>query len=180
MDGALSAIRYARERGVPLLGTCGGFQHAIVEFARNVLGFRDADHAETSPDAERLVITRLSCSLAGKESPVTIRAGTRAERLYGADQTIERYYCSYGVNPVYQDVLEDAGMNMSGVGEAGEARIIELPDHPFFVATLFVPQARSTPDAPHPVVAGYAGAVKARAASSFSARADGSTSTAFQ
>src|SRR5690242_10899531 len=63
MEGALCAIRYAREQGVPFLGTCGGFQHAVIEYARHVLGWRDAEHAETTPNAERLVVTPLECAL---------------------------------------------------------------------------------------------------------------------
>src|SRR5947208_1762356 len=83
----------------------GGFQHAIVEFARNVLGLEDADHAGTNPQAERLVITPLACSLVGIEQRVKIIPGTRAARLYGAETTLEDYRCNYGVNPAYHEAL---------------------------------------------------------------------------
>jgi len=106
------------------------------------------------------VITALACSLVGQQQPVTIRPGTRAEKLYGTSTAVEDYYCNYGVNPEYHRRLEDGGLRVSGVGVEGEMRIVELPDHPFFLATLFLPQCRSTPASPHPLLAGYADAVR--------------------
>jgi CTP synthase (UTP-ammonia lyase) len=88
-----------------------------------------------------------------------LRSDTRAAALYGATEAVEDYYCNYGVNPEYQRLIEDGGLRVSAVGEAGEIRIVELPDHPFFLATLFLPQARSTPARSHPLLAGYAAAV---------------------
>ena len=129
-------------------------------FARNVLGLEDADHAETNPDAKRLVVTRLACSLVGLEQRVTIVPGTRAAALYGADTAVEDFRCNYGVDSAYHATLEQAGLRLSGFGEDGELRIIELPAHPFFLATLFVPQMRSTPERPHPVLAAFARAVQ--------------------
>jgi len=89
---------------------------------------------------------------------VTILPGTRAATLYRVEDVTEAYYCSYGVNPEYRRLLEGGGMVISGVGSQGEARIVELPTHPFFVATLFLPQARSTAETPHPIITGYAAA----------------------
>jgi CTP synthase (UTP-ammonia lyase) len=86
---------------------------------------------------------------------------TRAARLYGADEAVEDYYCNYGVNPDYRLRLEGSGLRVSGVGGEGEIRIVELPEHPFFVATLFLPQARSTAARPHPLLLGFAAAVVA-------------------
>src|SRR5881409_3456821 len=86
---------------------------------------------------------------------------TLAAWLYGSTDATEDYYCNYGVNPDYRLRLEAHGLRVSGVGSEGEIRIVELPEHPFFVATLFLPQARSTPAAPHPLVMGYAAAVHA-------------------
>ena len=93
---------------------------------------------------------------------MTIRPGTRAAQLYGAPEATEDYYCNYGVNPEYRRRLEDHGLRVSGLGGAGEIRIVEIPDHPFFLATLFLPQAGSTAARPHPLVVGYAAAVRAR------------------
>ena len=107
------------------------------------------------------MITPLVCSLVGKQEPVQIHPDTRARSLYGSSEATEDYYCNYGVNPTYRRTLEDAGLTVSGTGTSGEIRIVELADHPFFMATLFLPQTRSTPDSPHPLIAGYAAAVRA-------------------
>lgn len=107
------------------------------------------------------MITPLACSLVGQQQPVTIVPGTLAAKLYGVPEALEDYACNYGVNSEYHRRLEDGGMSVSGLGGAGEIRIVELPDHPFFLATLFLPQARSTASTPHPLIAGYAAAVAA-------------------
>ncbi len=107
------------------------------------------------------MITALACSLVGQSNTVVMRPDTLAARLYGAGEAAEDYYCNYGVNPEYHRRLEEGGLRVSGVGAEGEIRIVELPGHPFFLATLFLPQARSTPAAPHPLLAGYARAVAA-------------------
>jgi len=90
-----------------------------------------------------------------------VRPGTRASALYGVTAATEDFFCNYGVNPDYHRRLEAGGLRVSGLGGAGEVRIVELPDHPFFLATLFLPQARSTAASPHPLLAGYAAAVAA-------------------
>jgi len=92
---------------------------------------------------------------------VTLVPGTRAARLYGVGSAVEDYYCNYGVNPDYLSRLEAGGLRVSGIGDAGTVRIVELPLHPFFVATLFLPQARPTEAGPHPLLQGYAAAVSA-------------------
>jgi CTP synthase (UTP-ammonia lyase) len=99
----------------------------------------------------------------GQEQTVRLVAGTEAARLYGASAATEAYYCAYGVNGDYLERLVDGGLRVSGVGEDGEVRIVELPGHPFFLATLFLPQARSTAASPHPLLRGYAAAVAAAA-----------------
>jgi CTP synthase (UTP-ammonia lyase) len=100
----------------------------------------------------------------GQRQRVTIRPGTRAAELYGVTSAEEDFFCSYGVNPTWAERLAAAGLRVSGTGEAGEVRIVELPEHPFFVPTLFLPQARSTAAAPHPILAGFAAAAGAFAA----------------
>ena len=96
---------------------------------------------------------------------------TRARQLYGAEETAEDYYCNYGVNPDYRLRLEASGLRVSGVGGEGEIRIVELPQHPFFMATLFLPQARSSAASPHPLVAGFAAAVATCSAAGAGSRA---------
>ncbi|PZG13692.1 CTP synthase C-terminal region-related (seleno)protein [Nonomuraea aridisoli] len=154
MTGALAALRHGREHAIPTLGTCGGFQHIVIEYARNVLGFEDAQHAEYDPYASRLFVSELACSLAGRTMPVTLTPGSRAATLYGGTRTEERYYCDFGIDPARQRTLHDGGLRVTGEDDDGGARVLELPDHPFYLATLYVPQTRSTPDAPHPLVVG--------------------------
>jgi CTP synthase (UTP-ammonia lyase) len=163
MEGALAAIRYAREQGVPLLGTCGGFQHLVVEFVRNVLGIAEADHAETNPSAPRLAITPLACSLAGQHHPVKFIAGSLAAGLYGAEAAVEPFFCTFGLNPDYRPMLEARGLVVSGLGDDGLVRVLELSGHPFFIGTLYVPQVRSQPGEPHPLLAAFVAAAARRA-----------------
>jgi CTP synthase (UTP-ammonia lyase) len=133
----------------------------IVEIARHVLGIEDADHAETNPTAARLVITPIACSIAGQTRPVRLVPGTRAAALYDVADAGEEFWCNYGVNGDYDEALARAGLTASGRGGGGETRIVELAGHPFFIATLFLPQKRSTAERPHPVLSGFAAAVGA-------------------
>ncbi|MGB6944104.1 MAG: hypothetical protein WBE37_17020 [Bryobacteraceae bacterium] len=149
---ALAGIRHARENNIPFLGTCGGFQHLVIEYARNVMGFADAEHAESSPDASCLFITPLSCSFVGKTMEVVIQPGSKAAQACQSTRSMERFYCNFGLNPEYQASLEQSGLDITGRDQNGEVRIVELGSHPFFVGTLFVPQARSLPGDPHPLV----------------------------
>ena len=119
-----------------------------------------AEHAETSPDAETLVVTPLSCSLVGHTHRVRLAAGSRTAALYGSQSAEEDYFCNYGLNPEFRPRLELAGLRASGLGDDGEVRIVELVGHPFFVATLFCFQTRSRPGAPHPLVAGFVAAAR--------------------
>ncbi len=155
LDGALRGIAFARQRDLPLLGTCGGFQHIVIEYARNVLGFADAQHAEYDPYASNLFISELSCSLAGQTMAVELLAGSRAAEFYGVTEASERYYCNFGLNPKHQRLLDEGGLRVTGADQDGEARVLELPDHRFYVATLFVPQLSSAPGAPHPLIVSY-------------------------
>ncbi|HEY6824229.1 MAG TPA: hypothetical protein VI195_07290 [Steroidobacteraceae bacterium] len=152
IDGALAGIRFARERGVAFFGTCGGFQHAVLEFARHVLRYADAAHEAYQPSAARLFVTALACSIKGQAMPVHILPGSRAHTAYGSKDAIEEYYCGHGINPPYQRLLQQHGLKITGRDASGEPRILEIAAHPFYVATLFVPQTRSTENAPHPLI----------------------------
>ncbi|MCM3883583.1 hypothetical protein [Frankia sp. R82] len=162
--GALAAVRIAREQGIPLLGTCGGLQHVALEFARSVCGRPDAAHAENDPGAPEPLIVPIECALDGHEGVVLVTPNSLAERLIGADRTVGRYYCSYGINPSEAGLLLAHGLRFSGVDETGEVRVLELPDHPFFLATLFQPELGSDAGRVHPVIRGFAEAAVARAA----------------
>jgi CTP synthase (UTP-ammonia lyase) len=151
-DRALAGIRYARENKIPFAGTCGGFQHMVIEYARNVVGLTDAAHAESDPYASCLFVTPLSCSLVGRTMEVAIEPGSRAAAACGTERSMEAFYCNFGLNPAYRAQLQAAGLKITGFDQNGEARIAELSSHPFFVGTLFVPQARSKPGNPHPLI----------------------------
>ncbi len=140
IDGALRAIRFARERKRPFLGTCGGFQHAVLEYARNVLGWADAEHGELAPQAKRAVITPLSCALVEATDTVRLVPYTRIAEAYGHLDLHEGYRCSYGLNPEFAEALLEGDLIPSGYDSSGDLRAIELLDHPFFVATLFQPE----------------------------------------
>jgi len=122
---------------------------------RNVLGIADADHEQTSLEGTHLVISKLACSLESTSQEVQVVSGTLAHRAYGASTVMEQFNCSYGLNPAYRAQLERSAMCISGVDAAGEARIIELPGHPFFLGTLYLPQLSSRRGAPHPLIAAY-------------------------
>jgi CTP synthase (UTP-ammonia lyase) len=120
--------------------TCGGFQHAVVEYARNVLGWTDAEHGETAPAAARAVSSPLECSLVEVTATVRLLSGTRIASAYEASEVTEGYRCRYGLNPAFRAQLVAGPLRASAEDEAGEIRAIELDDHPFFVATLFQPE----------------------------------------
>jgi CTP synthase (UTP-ammonia lyase) len=152
-DGALIAIRHAREHNVPLLATCGGLQHVVIEYARNVMGLADADHEETAPNASCLIVTALECSPAGQTMAVTLDGASRVAGWYGSTRTTERYYCRYGINTAYEEQLEAAGLRIVGWDDEGEPRVVDIPNHPFYIGVLFVPQPSPDPATPHPLVA---------------------------
>ncbi|MEU5305426.1 hypothetical protein ACH4YO_37675 [Streptomyces noursei] len=156
--GVLSAIRSARESGIPFLGTCGGFQHALLEFARNVCGLAHAGHAENTPGLadEDALLVPLACSLVGHEGTVDVAPGSRAASLLGAERTRARYHCNYAPNPRHLDVLRAHGLAFTGTDPAGEVRLAELPGHPFFLATLFQPELDGDGTRAHPLITGLA------------------------
>ncbi len=162
MDGALCAIRHARVQGVPFLGTCGGFQHALVEYARGVLGWADADHAESSPGAERAVVAPLACALVEVTNTLRLAPGSKLAAAYGALTTVEGYHCSYGLNPRFREALTAGPLRAVAADESGEVRAVELDGHPFFVGTLFQPErAALAGRTPPPVLAFVAAAAGA-------------------
>jgi CTP synthase (UTP-ammonia lyase) len=112
----------------------------------------DADHAESNPGAETPVIAPLACSLVGKSAPVFLDPTCRTASIYGRWRVVERYHCSYGLNPAYRAKIESAGLRVVGEDDHGDARVVELSGHPFFIATLFQPQLVSAPGAPAPLV----------------------------
>jgi CTP synthase (UTP-ammonia lyase) len=163
MAGALNVVTLARENGIPFLGTCGGCQHVLIEYARNVLHIEDADHAESNPDASVLFVTPLVCSLRDVKGPIFFAPGSRISRIYGSDEAVEEYNCGFGLNPAYKAALVDSGVGLTGWDIEGDMRALELPveRHPFFFATLYQPERSALEGRRHPLIAAYVDAALA-------------------
>ncbi|MFF4713028.1 hypothetical protein ACFY2V_16715 [Streptomyces eurythermus] len=160
----LLAIRTARTLGIPYLGTCGGFQHALIEYARNVLGIRDAEDVQYDADAATPLIVPLCCSLVGETAPLYFAPDSRLSSVYpGLTETVETYHCKYGLNPDYEDKILSGSLRISGWDAEKAPRAVELPDHPFFVGSLFQPELSSTTDQLHPLIRAFLDAVGERA-----------------
>jgi CTP synthase (UTP-ammonia lyase) len=155
MEGALRAIEHARDRRVPFLGTCGGFQHAVIEYARNVLGWRDAAHAETSPHADRQVIYPLECGLLEGGGVVKLLPGSRLSNAYGTPEIEGEYLCRFGLNPQFRAALVSGPLREAATDAAGDLRGVELTEHPFFVATLFQPERAALRGRPVPIAEAF-------------------------
>ena len=139
-EAAFAAIRHCLATGTPFLGTCGGFQHALVELARSRAGVSDAAHEESDPDAAAPVVSRLACSLIGEVRLVTPIPGTRFAAICGSELFEGFHYCSFGLDPAYVEPLERAGVVVGATAPDAGVEAIELPVHPFFLATAFQPQ----------------------------------------
>jgi CTP synthase (UTP-ammonia lyase) len=163
MDGALNAIRFARERGVPFLGTCGGFQHTLIEYARNVRGHVIADHAESNPHAALPLIGPLSCPLVEASGRVSFVGGSRVRTFYGRPEAEETYRCRFGLNDEHRALVADDRLRLTGFDDNGEPRVAELAGHPFFVATLYQPERSALVSREHPLVRAFLRAARERA-----------------
>jgi len=142
-EGAMRAIQYARMTRTPFLGTSAGFQYAIVEFARHVLGLVEADHQKSNPKTSVPLISPLGCALAGVQARVRFMDGSHLRKAYGAPESVEEYHCSFGVNGRYRRLLEGNDLYVAAIDDQHEIRAVELDGHPFFVATLFQPEMRA-------------------------------------
>ncbi|HEY8018321.1 MAG TPA: CTP synthase, partial [Actinomycetota bacterium] len=171
VEGKVAAVRYARERKVPFLGICLGLQCAVIEFARHVCGLEGANSSEFDPASPHAVIdllpeqknvTDLGGSMRLGAQPCHLVPGTLAAKAYGEEVVYERHRHRWEVNPAYHQTLEHAGLVLSGNSHNGRlTEIIELPDHPFFVAGQFHPELRSRPTRPHPLFRDFVGAAQA-------------------
>jgi CTP synthase len=174
IEGKIEAVRYARERKIPYFGICLGMQCAVIEFARHVCGLAGANSSEFVPDAPHRVIDLLPEQRAVADKggtmrlglyPVVLSEGSTVSRLYGSSIIEERHRHRYEVNNDYLQTLEKNGLRVSGVWvEKQLVEVIEIADHPYFVASQFHPEFRSRPWDPHPLFAGFvAAAVEFRA-----------------
>ncbi|MGB9235743.1 MAG: hypothetical protein WCC04_15135 [Terriglobales bacterium] len=168
-DGMLKGIEFARVHDRPFLGTCGGFQYALIECARNVLGILDATTAEEDPNARNIIIYPVLCAvpnrapnapkLSGVVPKIHLRPGSYLASYYGKETIEEEFFCNYEVNPEFEWTAMEAGFPVVARAEQGECRAIESPAHLFFVATLFQPQLASRENNPHPLIIAFVQAV---------------------
>ena len=120
-----------------------------------MLGIEEAEHEESAPNASTLVVSKLSCSLVGITQQIQITPDTLAHQAYQKGEATEAFRCNYGLNPKYRDKISRGGLSVSGIDFEGEVRIVELSDHRFFMATLFLPQLSSSAKTPHPIIMAY-------------------------
>jgi CTP synthase len=168
VEGMVEAIRAARETGTPFFGICLGMQVAIIEFARNVCGIDDSNSSEFAPDCANPVISLLESQQNVKDMGGTMRLGTYACRLkpgskaaeiYGQPEISERHRHRYEVSNQYRETFQNAGMRLAGLSPDGSlVEMIELTNHPYFVACQFHPELKSRPTRPHPLFSGFVGA----------------------
>ena len=173
VEGMVDAIRAAREGGVPFFGICLGMQVAIIEFARNVCHVDDSNSSEFAPECANPVISLLESQQNVKEMGGTMRLGayacrlkpgSKAAEIYGQPEISERHRHRYEVSNQYRDTFQQAGMRLSGLSPDGSlVEMIELPDHPYFVACQFHPELRSRPTRPHPLFSAFIAAAAQRA-----------------
>ncbi len=171
-DGMVDAVRFARESGLPFLGICLGLQCAIIEFARNVCGLEDSHSHEFNRETTDPVISLMDAQYNVTEMggtmrlgayPCRLQEGSVARELYDASEVSERHRHRYEVNNEYREDLEQNGLRFSGLSpDGGLVEIVEIPEHPFFLATQFHPELRSRPMSPHPLFTAFVAAADQR------------------
>ena len=165
IPGMVLAAKYARENGVPYLGICLGMQIAAIEFARDVLGYADADSTEFSPDTRHPVIDLMPDQQGNLPKGGTMRLGaypcelaegSRMRQVYGTASLRERHRHRYEFNNAFREAFAENGMRIAGTSPDGRlVEAVELPDHPFFLAVQFHPEFKSRPNKAHPLFAGF-------------------------
>ena len=155
MEGALTAIQYARENHIPFLGTCGGYQHATLEYAHNVLGYPQAGNSEVDPDTEMPLISSLVCKLVEKSDHIILHKNSKVNAIYKMDRILEDYHCSFGVNPDYLSLFDQYDLKFVGFNDLGDPRVLEITNHPFFIATAFQPERSANNNEEHPLITSF-------------------------
>jgi CTP synthase len=170
IEGKIASAKYAREKKIPYLGLCLGMQVAVIEYARSVAGLKKAHSSEFEPNAKEAVISLLPGQDINGAKGGTMRLGSylchlspgsNAQKAYGQPEIQERHRHRFEFNNAYRSNLEKSGLKISGIHPKGDlVEIIEIPDHPWFVACQFHPEFRSKPDVPHPLFRGFAQAAQ--------------------
>lgn len=154
-QGAMNAIQFARENNYPFIGTCGGFQHVVLEFARDVLGIPELKQKDFDPYTPNLFISALNCSLIGETRNILLTKGTKVAQVYGLESSEERFNCNFGLNDQFKNQIIAHGFVAAGTDKTGDMRILELPQNKFYIATLFQPQLSSTQEKPHKLILAF-------------------------
>lgn len=153
MENVLNAISYTRKNKIPTFGNCGGFQHMAIEFARNVCHINNADHQETNPSGEELIIVKLACSLVEQSEVLNIvRKDSILYQIIGKENFTGKYFCNFGMNGQYLKTLESSGLVCTAASEDGQMRAFEIRSHPFFLGTLFQPALSSSKNELDPII----------------------------
>jgi CTP synthase (UTP-ammonia lyase) len=153
MENVLNSISYTRSNNIPTFGNCGGFQHMAIEFARNVCHINRADHQETNPAGNELIIVKLACSLVEQSEELKIiRKDSILAQIIGKDYFTGKYFCSYGLNDLYLKTIESKGLMFTAASEDGQIRAFEIKSHPFFLGTLFQPAMSSDENELNPII----------------------------
>ncbi|CAG9000265.1 MAG: CTP synthase [Candidatus Celerinatantimonas neptuna] len=160
IDNVLTAIGYARTHDLPFLGTCGGYQHAVLEFARHALGYPQADNAEVNPDTSMPLVASLTCKLYDERHFIRLASGSLAQQIYGCDRIEEEYHCGFGVNPDYLSIFDGRELSFSGFDEDGDPRVLEIKSHCFFIGTAFQPERSAFSGKSHPLICRFVESAK--------------------
>lgn len=164
--GVQQAVRFARERQLPFLGTCGGFFSALIEHAQNVLELPEAEGVDEDPEKLMPLVTPLKCSFRGEKAPLVIRENSRVSGIYGgATHAEEVFHCDYGLTTEFMGSASQGDLSISAWDVDGAPRALEMARHPFFLGSLFQPELASTPDRMHPIIVAFLDAVRHRAES---------------
>lgn len=154
-DNVLAAIRFLRETGKPFLGTCGGYQHMMVEYARNGLGYPEAGISEIDPDCPMPLVSELICALLDVSDPVLPEPGGLIARLCGVEPLEEKYRCRFGLNPDYAGIFAGSALRVAARDRDGAVRAMALDDAAFFLGTAFQPERAALEGRRHPVVSAF-------------------------
>ena len=148
----LAAIKYARESEIAFIGTCGGYQHAALEYAINVLGYSNAGNLEEDQDTDMPLVSALSCALREKQGAIHLTSDSRLHTIYQSALVHEEYNCGFGVNRDYLSIFDNTDLTFTGFDDEGDPRALEHDTHPFFIGTAFQPERSALSDKLHPVI----------------------------
>lgn len=154
-EAVIKVIRYARVHDMPFLGTCAGYQHAVLEYARNLLGFEDADSSEDNPETSLPLISALACRLSDQTDTIRLDRGSRIAEIYQTDRIVEEYHCGYGVNPDYLPLFANSELKFCARDDNGDPRAFELNANRFFFGTAYQPERSSLHQFTHPLITAF-------------------------